>query len=257
MALNTGELQEAAPRLYRYALSLSRDHDLAEDLVQDTMVKAIEHGDAFLGGSSLQTWLHRILHNCYVDDVRASHDTSTSPEDVAALVDARWQDDSYTVDVEKVVLRAERDEELRDALATLPLTYRSAVILHDVEDWTAAHIAEIHEVSLSAAKQRIRRGRMMLVDELAASAQRHAEPSGADCWEARLKVSDYLDGGLSQPEREAIEHHIDDCPTCSPLVDGMVGVRKGLGRLRLPDTFIAPELAERLLALRTGVKGEM
>jgi len=253
MALNIEELNDAAARLYRYALSLCRDHDLAEDLVQDTMVKAIEHGEAFRGDSSLQTWLHRILHNCYVDDVRASHDTSTSPKDVAALVEKRWQDDSYTVDVEKVVLRAERDEELRDALATMPLTYRSAVILHDVEDWTAAHIAEIHEVSLSAAKQRIRRGRMMLVDALAASARRHAEPTGADCWDARQKVSDYLDGDLSQPEREAFEGHIDDCPTCGPLVAGMVGVRKGLGRLRLPDTVIAPELAERLMALNTGV----
>jgi RNA polymerase sigma-70 factor (ECF subfamily) len=253
MVLNTDELNEAAPRLYRYALSLSRDHDLAEDLVQDTMVKAIEHGEAFRGGSSLQTWLHRILHNCYVDDVRASHDTSTSPEDVAALVEKRWQDESYTVDVEKVVIRAERDEELRDALANMPLTYRSAVILHDVEDWTAAHIAEIHEVSLSAAKQRIRRGRMMLVDELAANAQRQADQRGLDCWEVRKKLSDYLDDDLSELDREAIEGHIGGCPTCPPLVTGMAGVRKGLGRLRAPDTVIAPELAKRLLALRTAV----
>lgn len=253
MAWDTDELNEAAPRLYRYALSLSRNHDLAEDLVQDTMVKAIEHREAFRGGSSLQTWLHRILHNCYVDDVRASHDTSTSPEDVAELVEKRWQDDSYTVDVEKVVLRAERDDELRDALANMPLTYRSAVILHDVEDWTAAHIADIHEVSLAAAKQRIRRGRMMLVDELAANAQRHDDLKGVHCWDARKKVSDYLDGDLSQPEREALEGHIGGCPTCAPLVAGMAGVRKGLGRLRVPDSVIAPELAKRLLALRTAV----
>jgi RNA polymerase sigma-70 factor (ECF subfamily) len=254
MALDSDELTAEAPRLYRYALSLSRDHDLAEDLVQDTLVKALERGDTFRGAASLQTWLHRILHNCYVDDVRASHDTSTSPEDVAVLAEARWQDDSYTFDVEQVVLRAERDEELRDALAHMPLTYRSAVILHDVEDWTGAQVAEIHEVSLAAAKQRIRRGRMMLVDELAATAQRHIElkvPLG--CWNARAKVSDYLDGDLSQPERSALENHVAGCPTCPPLVAGMVGVRKGLERLRDPDSVIAPELAKRLLALRTRV----
>jgi len=255
MAFETGELAEAVPRLYRYALSLSRDHDRAEDLVQDTLVKALEHGDTFRGGSSLQTWLHRILHNTFVDGVRAAHDTSTSPEDVAILVERRWQDDTYTVDVEQVVLRAERDEELRDALAHMPVTYRSAVILHDVEDWTAAHIAEIHEVSLSAAKQRIRRGRMMLVDELAANAQRHADLKGVPlrCWDAREKVSDYLDGDLPQHERVALESHLGGCPTCPPLFAGLVGVRKGLERLRDPDTVIAPELAERLLALRTGV----
>ncbi len=255
MALDTDELTEAAPRLYRYALSLTRNHDVAEDLVQDTLVKALEYGETFRGGSSLQTWLHRILHNSYVDGVRASHDTSTSPEDVAILVDRRWSDDSYTVDGEQVLLRAERDDELRDALEHLPVTYRSAVILHDVEDWTAAHVAEIHEVSLAAAKQRIRRGRMMLVDELAAHAQRHADLRGVPlrCWDARGKVSDYLDGDLSQHERSALERHLEGCPTCPPLYAGLVGVRNGLERLRDPDTVIAPELADRLRALRAGV----
>ncbi len=255
MALDTDDLMAATPRLYGYALSLTRDHDLAEDLVQDTMVKALEHGESFRGDSSVQTWLHRILHHRYVDLVRAGGAISASPEDVAELVDLRWRDGAYTVDGEQVVLRAERDDELRDALAHLPVTYRSAVILHDVEDWTAAGIAEIHEISLAAAKQRIRRGRMMLVDELAAHAERHADLKGVPmrCWAARERVSDYLDGDLSQPERTALERHLGDCPTCPPLFAGLVGVRDGLGRLRDPDSVIAPELAERLRALRTGV----
>ena len=255
MALDTDELTEAVPRLYRYALTLCRNHDLAEDLVQDTLVKALEHGETFRGESSVQTWLHRVLHHRYVDVVRADRYTPTPPEDVADLVEQRWQDDSYTVDVEQVVLRAERDDELRDALAHLPVTYRSAVILHDVEDWTAAHVAEIHEVSLAAAKQRIRRGRMMLVDELAANAQHHADLKGVPlrCWDAREKVSDYLDGDLSQPERHALERHLGGCPTCPPLFAGLVGVRDGLWRLRDPDTVIAPQLADRLRALNSGV----
>ena len=220
-----------------------------------TLLKALEHGETFRGGSSVQTWLHRILHNTYVDGVRGAHDTSTSPEDVAMLVERRWRDDAYTVDGEQVVLRAERDDELRDALAHLPVTYASAVILHDVEGWTAGGIAEIHEVSLAAAKQRIRRGRMMLVDELAAHAVRHADLKGVPmrCWAAREKVSDYLDGDLTLPERTALERHLGGCPTCPPLFAGLVGARNGLARLRDPDTVIAPALAQRLLALRTGV----
>jgi RNA polymerase sigma-70 factor (ECF subfamily) len=255
MALDTEELTDAVPRLYGYALSLSRNHDVAEDLVQDTMLRALQQAGTFRGDSSLQTWLHRILHHRYVDTVRASSAISTSPEDVASLLEQRWQDDSYTVDAEQVALLAERDDELRDALAHLPVTYRSAVILHDVEDWTAAGIAEIHEVSLAAAKQRIRRGRMMLVDELAAHAQRHADLKGVPmrCWAAREKVSDYLDGDLTPPERNALELHLGGCPTCPPLYAGLVGVRNGLERLRDPDTVIAPALAERLRSLRTGV----
>src|SRR5665647_2339712 len=118
-----------------------------------------------------------------------------------------------------------------------------------------AGIAEIHEVSLAAAKQRIRRGRMMLVDELAAHAQRHADLKGVPmrCWAAREKVSDYLDGDLTPPERNALELHLGGCPTCPPLYAGLVGVRNGLERLRDPDTVIAPALADRLRSLRTGV----
>ena len=255
MALDTEELTEAVPRLYRYALSLSRNHDLAEDLVQDTVLRALEHADAFRGESSLQTWLHRILHHRYVDTIRSAGASSAAPEDIAELVEHRWRDDAYFVDAEQVVLAAERDDELRDALAHLPVMYRSAVILHDVEDWTAAGIAEIHEVSLAAAKQRIRRGRMMLVDELAAHATRHENLKGVPmrCWAAREKVSDYLDGDLTPPERVALERHLGGCPTCPPLFAGLVGVRDGLERLRDPDTVIAPALAQRLLALRAGV----
>ena len=255
MALDPEDLPAALPRLLGYALSLTRDRDLAEDLVQDTVLKAIEKADTFRGDSSVQTWLHRILHHRYVDLVRAGGAVTAEPEDVADLVDRRWADDSYTVDAEQVVLRAERDDELRDALAHLPVPYRSAVILHDVEDWTAAGIAQIHEVSLAAAKQRIRRGRMMLVDELAAHSARHADLKGVPmrCWAAREKVSGYLDGDLTPPERTALERHLGGCPTCPPLYAGLVGVKDSLGRLRDPDTVIAPELAERLRALRAEV----
>ena len=63
MALDTEELTDAAPRLYGYALSLCRNHDVAEDLVQDTMLRALQQAGTFRGDSSLQTWLHRILHH--------------------------------------------------------------------------------------------------------------------------------------------------------------------------------------------------
>lgn len=253
VALQTDEVTDAVPGLYRYALSLSRDHDVAEDLVQDTLVRALEKGDTFRGDSSVHTWLHRILHHRYVDLVRSDQAVARR-ETSADRTEACWRDDSYTVDGEQVVLRAERDDELRDALSHLPVGYRSAVVLHDVEGWTAARIAEVHEISLAAAKQRIRRGRMMLVDELAAHAERHADLKGVPmrCWAAREKVTDYLDDELSPSERTTLERHLGGCPTCPPLFAGLVGVRDGLGRLRDPDSVITPELVARLRAARTG-----
>lgn len=248
VALQTDDVTDAIPGLYRYALSLSRDHHVAEDLVQDTVVRALEKGDTFRGDSSVHTWLHQTLYHRYIDLVR-SQDAATRRESSPDRTELCWREDSYTVDGEQVVLRAERDDELRDALSHLPVSYRSAVVLHDVEGWTAARIAEVLGVSLPAAKQRIRRGRMMLVDELDAHAERHADLKGVvpmRCWAAREKVTDYLDDELTPGERTTLERHLGGCPTCPPLFAGLVGVKDGLERLRDPDSVITPELAARL-----------
>jgi RNA polymerase sigma-70 factor, ECF subfamily len=92
------------------------------------------------------TWLHRILHNLAVDRFRADREDAT--EDVEREVEARWHEDSYTVDAATVVERAETREELEDAL--VPVIYRAAVALHDGERMTMAEIADIQDVGLPA-----------------------------------------------------------------------------------------------------------
>lgn len=82
---------------------------------------------------------------------------------------------------------AQTREELEDALARLPFIYRSVVMLHDVEGWTVAEIADLLELGLPAAKQRLRRGRMMLVTALAEGQERRIGLKGVPmrCWDAR------------------------------------------------------------------------
>ena len=81
--------------------------------------------------------------------------------------------------------RAESREELRDALVRLPVIYRSAVVLHDVEGLTVAKIADVQGIGLPAAKQRLRRGRMMMVTTLAVGRERRQALAGVPlrCWE--------------------------------------------------------------------------
>jgi DNA-directed RNA polymerase specialized sigma24 family protein len=78
-------------------------------------------------------------------------------------VEERWRDDAYTVDSQAVIERAETRAELEDALVRLPFDNRAAVLLHDVSGWKAREVAEAMDIGLPAAKQRLRRGRMMLV----------------------------------------------------------------------------------------------
>jgi len=245
-------LSAEVPGLLRYARTVVADGSLAEDLVQETLLRALERAGSFRGDASLATWLHRILHNLAVDRFRADREDPT--EEIEREVERRWRDEAHTVDAATVVERAETREELEDALVRLPVIYRTAVVLHDAEGMTVAEIADVQGVGLPAAKQRLRRGRMMLVDALAQGRARREALRGVPlrCWDARSKVSDYLDDELLAPDRVLVERHLEVCPTCPPLYAGLVGTRAALGALRDADTVVPMSLADRINELLSG-----
>ncbi len=181
------------PWLVRLATRLVTDSDQAEDCAQETIVGAWRRRDQLRDSSALPAWLRRSLVNRIIDRSRRHHDEL----DVDA-VEGDWRDDSYSVQPERVLERAELRDELQDALARLPVIYRVPVILHDAIGWTASEIADAMEIGLPAAKQRLRRGRMMLVNALASDDARRraslAQP--IRCWQARRHVSAYMDGEL-------------------------------------------------------------
>ena len=243
-------LAAEVPGLLRYARTLVRDTERAEDLVQDTIVRALERSDSFRSESLLRTWLHRILHNLAVDQSRRPHaDPVEVDDDAIGRVELLWQDDRYSVDAAAVAEQAESRDLMQDALLRLPLIYRSTVVLHDVEGLTMAEVAEIQQIGLPAAKQRLRRGRMMLVSELdRPHAHRFAPGVPLRCWDARAKVSDYLDSELSLRDSGLLEEHLAGCPTCPPLYAGLVGVRDALGARRDPDDVIPRRILDRIAA---------
>lgn len=234
------------PGLVRYARSIVRDEALADDLVQETFVKALTKLDTFRADSSLSTWLHRILHNAAIDHLRRHREDAV--EDIADQIEALWRDSDYTVDAAVVVARAETSEELKDALLRLPMTYRAAVVLHDMERLTVAEIARVQDVNLPAAKQRLRRGRMMLVSALAGGVERRIANRGVpmNCWDARSMVPEYLDDELAPGDRRRVEQHLGGCSTCPPLLAGLVATSAAVSHLRDSDTVIPLDLVERL-----------
>lgn len=244
-AVTADALVAEIPGLWRFALALMRDEADAEDLVQETLARALERSASFRGESGLATWLHRIAHNLAVDGFRRRGRATEVDIDE---VEDRWRDDDYTVDAEMVAERAHDRAELEDALVHLPFALRAMVLLHDVEGWTVKEIAEMSEIGLPAAKQRLRRGRMALVSELARNAERRVALDGVPlrCWDARRLVSDYLDGELAAAEAGGVEAHLATCPTCPPLYAGLVSTRAGLDVLRDPDSVIDPRTAARL-----------
>lgn len=235
-------IAEELPALMRTARALVRDESRAQDLVHDTVVRALERADSFRGESSLRHWLRRIMHNLVIDQARKQHELPVEE------IEERWRDDDYTVDAAAVVARAETLDEVRDALERLPYAYRVAVVLHDMEGLTMREVADITDSALPAAKQRLRRGRMALVSALAAGHERRVALHGVPlrCWDARAQVSEYLDGELDASSATLVEKHLETCPTCPPLYAALVGVTAVVAGLRDDDRVIDPALARRV-----------
>jgi len=234
-----------APWLVRLAARLVRDDAEAEDLVQETVLVAWRRRAQLRDPDALRGWLRRSLVNRVVDRSRRH----APPLLDFAVVEADWRDDDFTVDPEKVLERAELRDELEDALVRLPVIYRVAVVLHDALGWTGTEVAHAMRTGLPAAKQRIRRGRMMLVHALASDdAKRRASlQQPMRCWQARRQVSAYLDGELAAVPAASVEAHLAGCPTCPPLYASLVGIRAAMGGLRDPDSVVEEEVAARIM----------
>jgi len=231
------------PRLARLALHLTRDPSTAEELAQEAALRAWSRQRQLRAGAPVGPWLNRILVNLVIDRSRAQHD-----ELVVTDIEERWHDDDYTVDPEQILARAELRDEIEDALVRLPAGYRTVVILHDAVGWPVPVIAEALRIGLPAAKQRLRRGRLMLVSALAEGDPKRAASLAqpVHCWQARRHISAYLDAELAPATQAAVESHLAVCPTCPPLYASLVGVRTQLSELRDPDSVIPGEIAARI-----------
>lgn len=122
------------------------------------------------------------------------------------------------------------------------------MLLHDAEGLTVREIADIHGIELPAAKQRLRRGRMLMVNALADAPARAAELETIpmDCWNARSHISDFIDGLLEQQLARTVQRHLEGCPTCPPLYAALVDGVAAAGRLRDADSLIPPVMTRRL-----------
>lgn len=233
------------PALLHFARAFTSRPADAEDLVQETLLRAYRGRGGFRGESSELSWLRRILRNLAIDRARRP-DRELVVDDIEDV----WRDDDYTVDAAEVVALAEQRDDLLDALSRLSYAYRSVVVLHDVEGWTVSEAADALEIGLPAAKQRLRRGRMAVVSALAEGAAVRSELTNVPlrCWDARRHVSEYLDGTLGDDDRTAVEAHVAGCPTCPPLVAALMGTTSALSQVRDSDAVVDPALAERIVA---------
>ena len=150
--------REHAAAMYRTAVAIVRDHALAEDVVQDAIVKAWRHLDSYRGDAALKTWLLRITHNTAVSTLRRLRDTPLDPERMPHTPVAGPEDGTIS---DRFV------EAFEAALFDLDETSRSAMALRELEGLPYADIAEILDLPLPTVKTRLFRARRRLANDLA------------------------------------------------------------------------------------------
>jgi RNA polymerase sigma-70 factor (ECF subfamily) len=162
----TTEALSYVDSLYGTALRLTRRPADAEDLVQDTYLKAFRASAQFERGTNLKAWLFTILHNTFLNMKR--HDgrnpVSVDSEAVEGAESSRTGGQQY--DPEELLSRATLDADLQVALDELPEIFRQAVWLRDVEEFSYAEIARMLGVPIGTVMSRISRGRRMLYERL-------------------------------------------------------------------------------------------
>ena len=157
--------------LYRTALRLTHRPADAEDLVQDTYLKAFRAADQFRPGTNLRAWLFTILHNTARNrarDLAREHvDVDSEAVERAAGSDEGAGLPSISADTpESLLLRETLTPDLQAALDALPAVFREAVWLRDVEEFSYAEIADMLSIPVGTVMSRISRGRRLLFDRL-------------------------------------------------------------------------------------------
>ena len=156
--------------LYGAALRLTRNRADAEDLVQDTVVKALRFSDRFTPGTNLKAWLYTILHNTWRNRRRDAARDSVEIDSTRVDAAAQRPDGPAAFDTpERILLRKTLDGDLQAALDDMPEAFREAVWLRDVDEFSYAEIAEMLGVPIGTVMSRISRGRRLLFERLQAT----------------------------------------------------------------------------------------
>lgn len=167
------QLQNLRPRLYRLAYAWCKDPHLADDLVQEAMIRAAQHQGQLRAPELLDRWVIRILANRWFDHLRALHPTDHLDDVIDQLpVDERDEP-------AQAHRRGETIERVRAAVARLPPVQRVVVTLVDLEELSYKEVAEVLDLPMGTVMSRLARGReqlkQWLIDEVA-DGQRASSP---------------------------------------------------------------------------------
>ena len=163
--------KEAIPYMnavYNFALRMTGDEDDADDLVQETYLKAFRFFDKFEKGTNCKAWLFRILKNSYINDYRkqTKEPDKVDYEDVQNFYETIKSDEVESKHYENDAFTNLLDDEISNAITQLPEDFRTVIILSDIEGFTYEEISDFVDIPVGTVRSRLHRARKMLYAQL-------------------------------------------------------------------------------------------
>ena len=155
--------------MYNFAFRLTMDEDEANDLVQDTYLKAFRFINSFETGTNAKAWLFRILKNSFINDYRkkTKEPNKVDYQEVESYYDSEEAAGTdQTTDLRIEAVQELLGDEIANALNSLPVDFRTVIILCDVEGFTYEEMAKILDIPIGTVRSRLHRARMLLKDKL-------------------------------------------------------------------------------------------
>ncbi len=159
--------KEAIPHmdaLYNFALRMTGDEDDADDLVQETYLKAFRFFDKFEKGTNCKAWLFRIMKNSFINDYRKNtkEPNKVDYEDIQNFYETIKSDEVETKHYELDAFSNLLDDEISKAITELPEDFRTVIILSDIEGFSYEEIADFVDIPVGTVRSRLHRARKML-----------------------------------------------------------------------------------------------
>ena len=154
--------------MYNFAYRLVFDEDEANDLVQDSFLKAYRFFDYYEQGTNAKAWLFRIVRNSFINDYRkkSKRPASVDYNEVEEFYNSDEEGTSLTVDLRQETVKQKMGDEVVNAVNSLPPEFRMAIILCDIEGFTYEEMSKILDIPLGTVRSRLHRARNVLKEKL-------------------------------------------------------------------------------------------
>jgi RNA polymerase sigma factor (sigma-70 family) len=157
--------------MYNFAFKLTNDEDDANDLVQDTYMKAFRFINSFERGTNAKAWLFRILKNSFINDYRkkSKEPSKVDYNEVETIYNSNEDfggEVEFTTDLRYEAVQDMIGDEVAVALNSLPVDFRTVIILCDIEGFTYEEMAKILDIPIGTVRSRLHRARNLLKEKL-------------------------------------------------------------------------------------------